>query len=87
MYLRENYIGIKTGFYPTSPSEVEELSPHLLSLPLFLHLSCRTPFCKYLVGLRRAQWKGQSIGALWSLGSGDISQWSLRQQPSLSCVD
>lgn len=35
MYLRENYIGIKAGwFYPTSLSEVEELSPHLLSLPL-----------------------------------------------------
>lgn len=41
MYLRENYIGIKAGcFYPTSPSEVEELSPHLPSLPLsFLFLS------------------------------------------------
>lgn len=41
MYLRENYIGIKAGwFYPTSLSEVEELSPHLLCLPLsFLFVS------------------------------------------------
>lgn len=39
MYLRENYIGIKAGwFYPTSPSEVKELSPHLLSLLSFLFL-------------------------------------------------
>lgn len=41
MYLRENYIDIKAGwFYPTSPSEVGELSPHFLSLPLSFLFPC-----------------------------------------------
>lgn len=78
MYLRENYIGIKAGwFYPVSPSEVEALSPHLLPLLFLLlslfpegHFSLRTQLASGVCRGRAA------AGAWWSLDLGDTSQWS-----------